>query len=370
MATAYTSLLGFALPVTGELSGTWGDTVNDSITKLVEDSVAGTATASVASGDWTLTTTGSGQPNQARCAILVPTGSSGSPRNIIAPSSSKAYIVDNQSNVTVTIKGSATSGVPISAGTKALVAWSGSDFVLVSTSATTGVTSVSGTGTVNGISLTGTVTSSGSLTLGGSLSNVNLTTQVTGILPPANGGTGLSSPGTNGNVLTSNGTAWVSSTPASQVYPGAGIAVSTGSAWTTSKASPSGTIVGTTDTQTLTNKTLTSPESTGSIYNNGSVRGNIVAVGALDIDCSSGNYFTKTINGNSTFTFSNAPSSRAYAFTLELTVTSGSVTWPAAVQWPSQTAPTLISGRTNLFVFVTDDGGSRWRGVANVNYTT
>jgi len=44
---------------------------------------------------------------------------------------------------------------------------------------------------------------------------VDLTTKVTGVLPPANGGTGLSSPGSNGNVLTSNGTAWVSSAPAS-----------------------------------------------------------------------------------------------------------------------------------------------------------
>lgn len=52
------------------------------------------------------------------------------------------------------------------------------------------VTSVGGTGTVNGITLTGTVTSSGSLTLGGALSNVSLATQVTGTLPVANGGTG------------------------------------------------------------------------------------------------------------------------------------------------------------------------------------
>jgi hypothetical protein len=35
-----------------------------------------------------------------------------------------------------------------------------------------------------------------------------------GVLPPANGGTGLSSSGTAGNVLTSNGTAWVSQLPA------------------------------------------------------------------------------------------------------------------------------------------------------------
>lgn len=52
------------------------------------------------------------------------------------------------------------------------------------------VTSVGGTGTVNGLTLTGTVTSSGNLTLGGTLSNVSLTSQVTGTLPIANGGTG------------------------------------------------------------------------------------------------------------------------------------------------------------------------------------
>jgi hypothetical protein len=55
------------------------------------------------------------------------------------------------------------------------------------------VTSVAGTGTVNGISLSGTVTSSGSLTLGGALTGVNLATQVTGTLPIANGGTGTTS---------------------------------------------------------------------------------------------------------------------------------------------------------------------------------
>lgn len=135
MATSYTTLLGFALPVTGELDGTWGDTVNNSITQLVEDSVAGTATQSVASGDWTLTTTGSGAANQARCAIIRPTGSPGVSRNVIAPASSKAYIVDNQSDAAVVFKASATTGVTIAAGKQALVAWNGSDFVQVGASA-------------------------------------------------------------------------------------------------------------------------------------------------------------------------------------------------------------------------------------------
>lgn len=65
------------------------------------------------------------------------------------------------------------------------------------------VTSVGGTGTVNGITLTGTVTSSGNLTLGGTLSGVDLTTQVTGTLPVANGGTGVTSSTGSGSVVLS-----------------------------------------------------------------------------------------------------------------------------------------------------------------------
>jgi hypothetical protein len=52
------------------------------------------------------------------------------------------------------------------------------------------VTSVAGTGTVNGLTLTGTVTSAGNLTLGGTLSGINLTSQVTGNLPVTNLGSG------------------------------------------------------------------------------------------------------------------------------------------------------------------------------------
>ena len=82
--------------------------------------------------------------------------------------------------------------VVLNAGTGISTSGTYPNFTITNTSPSSGgtVTSVGGTGTVNGITLSGTVTSSGNLTLGGTLSGVNLATQVTGTLPIANGGTG------------------------------------------------------------------------------------------------------------------------------------------------------------------------------------
>lgn len=93
------------------------------------------------------------------------------------------------------------------------------------------------------------------------------------------------------------------------------------------------------------------------------------AVSALDIDLSTGNFFTKTINANSTFTFSNPPSSGTVgSFMLELTHTSGTVTWPSSVKFPADTAPTLTTGKTHYFFFTTVNGGTRYRGASLVDY--
>lgn len=102
------------------------------------------------------------------------------------------------------------------------------------------VTSVGGTGTVNGITLTGTVTSSGSLTLGGTLSGVDLSTQVTGTLPVANGGTGQTSY-TDGQLLIGNSTG--NTLTKATLTAGTGISVSNGSgAITITNAAPDQTV--------------------------------------------------------------------------------------------------------------------------------
>jgi len=144
MATTYTALLGYALPTTGELEGLWGDEVNNSITQLVEDSVANYATADVTAGNWTLTTTGSGLSNEARMAILIPTGTPGVVRNIVAPAHSKFYIIANQSDADVVIKGASTTGATIAAGAVNLVVWDGSDFVGVNAEFATYVDNILG----------------------------------------------------------------------------------------------------------------------------------------------------------------------------------------------------------------------------------
>lgn len=90
----------------------------------------------------------------------------------------------------------------------------------------------------------------------------------------------------------------------------------------------------------------------------------IVAVSASAIDCSAGNYFTKTASGALTWTFTNVPSAKALTVILELTNGgTGTQTWPAAVKWPGGTAPTLVASGVDVLGFITDDGGTTWRGV-------
>lgn len=90
---------------------------------------------------------------------------------------------------------------------------------------------------------------------------------------------------------------------------------------------------------------------------------------ATTVNCEAGNAFSHTLTENTTFTFSNPPASgTAYSFSIEI-IQDGSasgftVTWPAATDWPSATAPTLTATASakDVFVFYTRDGGTNWYG--------
>ncbi len=90
---------------------------------------------------------------------------------------------------------------------------------------------------------------------------------------------------------------------------------------------------------------------------------------ATTVDCETGNVFSHTLTENTTFTFSNPPTTgTAYAFSLRVvqdaSASGFTVTWPGAVDWPSATAPTLTAtaSAVDWFVFSTVDGGTTWYG--------
>jgi hypothetical protein len=177
---------------------------------------------------------------------------------------------------------------------------------------------------------------------------------------------GLASSGANSDITSLTGltTALTVAQGGSGAATLTGILKGNGASAFTAITAPTGALVGTTDTQTLTNKTLTS---VGSYETR-------VAMSALDIDLSIGSYFTKTLAaGATTFTVSNIPvSSTVGSFILDLTNAGlATITWTlsiaaggtSAVKWVGGTAPSSLtaSGRDS-FGFYTYDAGATWTG--------
>jgi hypothetical protein len=261
MTTGATGQLGLALPVQGELSGTWGDTVNNGLTQYVNIAIAGTLSFS---GDGAITlanTTGDssatniGSTTAQYMAIRV-TGALTTAKIITAPSYSKIYLVENAATgSTVTFKAAGQTGVSIAVNERSFVYYNGTDYVKISgnvvslTSNVTGilpvanggsgtatpaivagsgvtvsgtwpnqtinatgtggtVTSVAGTGTANGLTLSGTVTTTGNITLSGNVTSLTTTnfsiSEVGGVLVFKYGATTIATMNSTGNLTTLN----------------------------------------------------------------------------------------------------------------------------------------------------------------------
>lgn len=93
---------------------------------------------------------------------------------------------------------------------------------------------------------------------------------------------------------------------------------------------------------------------------------NVSATTTLDLAVA--NFFSAEVSGSTTWVFANPPvSTVAAGFIIELTNGGAHTnTWPSSVDWPSGTAPTLTTAGVDVLVFITDDGGSVWRGVQSM----
>ena len=185
MTTGASTLLSLALPVEGELDGTWGNVVNYGITDYVDIAVAGTLTLT---GDGAVTlanTAGDASGTNissttAQYAIIKIAGTLTTTKVVTAPSSSKIYIVDNSATGgAVTFKAAGQTGISVAVGEKCTVFFNGTDYVKVASSVTDGVATIS----FGSTGLTPSTATAGAVT-------------VAGTLAVANGGTGITSFGT------------------------------------------------------------------------------------------------------------------------------------------------------------------------------
>jgi len=83
----------------------------------------------------------------------------------------------------------------------------------------------------------------------------------------------------------------------------------------------------------------------------------------ININCASGNYFIATTNGSvSNVYFTNPPSGMLYTMILKLAnAGTNTLSWANTPKWPSAFAPSA-STNTDIWMFITDDGGVTWRG--------
>jgi hypothetical protein len=211
MAT-YVNNLRLKEITTGDEDGTWGTSTNTNLELITDGFSYGTKQmAADANETFTMPDATADDTRSFYLKITSAVSLTATRTITLGPNTvSKVWMIENATSGSQSISISQGSGanVTVPNGSKVMIVTDGAGagaavFNANPTEVGGTVTSVGGTGTVNGITLTGTVTSSGNLTLGGTLSNVNLTSQVTGTLPVANGGTGVTSSTGTGSVVLS-----------------------------------------------------------------------------------------------------------------------------------------------------------------------
>lgn len=221
MPSSYTALLKLNQPGLGDTG--WGTAVNAGVTALVEQAVAGSVSVAVTvAGPNTLSAIASGASSDARNQFLILTGTLASPATLTVPAapgatSSKLYFIKNSAGNTVTVETSGGTSVAVPNGKSMMlkVTTAGVEEAMTHAASLTLGTALGavsgGTGqssyTIGDLLYADTTTSLTKLAaaaVGNVLrakgtgtapawEKVDLTTDVTGVLPAANGGTGRTS---------------------------------------------------------------------------------------------------------------------------------------------------------------------------------
>ena len=339
MATSYSTNLALALPVQGELSGVWGDTVNDNITKMLDEGL-GYQAFSATGGSDTLTIP-NGTTGVARSIYIQLNGTGGGTVNV-PTTKTKMYFVFNNTASAITFKVTGQTGVSIPAAGKMALVSNGTDIIVAQNyfSALTlgaGLPAASGgTGVANNAAMT--VTGSGNFAYTRTLTGAtNVTFPTTGTLSTLAGTETL----TNKTLTTP-------------------IIASISNTGTLTLPTSTDTLVGRATTDTLTNKTLTNPTVTNYVET-------VVAIGnsgtSQTLSLTSGTVQTVTMTGNCTFTMPTATAGKSFILICTQDGTGGRTGVFTSVKFPAGTAPTLTTTATtgvDILTFVAN--GTSWFG--------
>jgi len=166
MATTYTTLLKLAKPTQGELDGSWGTVVNDNITTMIEEAIAGRSVINTWSTNSHTLTTADGTTAESRAAMLSLTDTGDqlgtNAATVICPALSKIYIVKNAVGQAATLKTASGTGVAIPNGTTSILFCDG-------TNVEEAINNFTGSLTTAAIAASGAITSTGDITAAGTL---------------------------------------------------------------------------------------------------------------------------------------------------------------------------------------------------------